>query len=132
MSFNESFFNLAPRDDPESNAQSEITFVTIIIAIIIAWTLVAFWTRFLENLAFGTLNLNGNSSWHSFIVAIVITIFFFAFIWMIDRYDIVPGGLEPEAESIGGEFFGENIGQTSLDDSDGTFIPSSISALPLA
>ena len=100
MSVNESFFNLVAPVSTEQDAPSEITFITVVLAIVIAWILVALWTRVIENLAFGTLGLNGDSFWHAFIVAIVFSVIFIIFVWMIDRYRLVPGTLSAEVEGF--------------------------------
>lgn len=108
MSINNAFFNLAPptnktvEGDTTSGSQtnSEVTFITVVLAIVVAWILVALWTRVVENFTFGTLHLNGNSSWHALIVAFTITVIFLATVWMIDRYGIIPSGLETDIEGI--------------------------------
>ena len=102
MSLNEAFFNLAPPTNmsAEEDATSEVTFITVVLAIVVAWILVALWTRVIENITFGTLHLNGDSSWHAFIVAFTVTVIFLVTVWMIDQYGIIPGGLETDIEGI--------------------------------
>ncbi len=108
MSLNDAFFNLAPPinmtveegSTSVSLANSEITFITVVLAIVVAWILVALWTRVIENFTFGTLRLDGDSSWHALIVALTITVIFLVTVWMIDRYGIIPNGLEAEIEGI--------------------------------
>ena len=78
-----------------------LVFVIVVIAILIAWLLVSLWTRVIENFAYTTLNLDSSSSWHALIVAMVVTVFFFATVWVIDQYDLIPGGLEPVVEGEG-------------------------------
>ena len=131
MSFNQSFFNLAPQTSSDHNPETEVTFITIVLVIVIAWILVALWTRVIENFAFGTLKLNGNSSWHSLIVAFAATIFFLVFVWMMDRYKIVPGSLATEVDQI--DIFGSRSGENILGNSfqsetniNGVFMPSNI------
>ena len=82
-----------------SSAATQTVFVTILSAIIVGWTLVSLWTRAIENLYFGVLGFDEESSWDSFLVALVVTVIFVAFVWMIDTYDIVPGGVESSIES---------------------------------
>ena len=94
MSLNDAFFNLAPPTNMTveegnvsgSQTNSEVTFITVVLAIVVAWILVALWTRVIENFTFGTLHLNGDSSWHALIVAFTITVIFLVTVWMIDRY----------------------------------------------
>jgi len=108
MSLNDAFFNLAPPTSMTaeegnvsgSQANSEITFITVVLAIVVSWILVALWTRVIENFTFGTLHLNGDSSWHALIVAFTITVIFLVTVWMIDKYGIIPNGLETEIEGI--------------------------------
>jgi hypothetical protein len=76
-----------------TGAQSELevpAFLTIVFSIIAGWLLVSVWQRVLENFAYGTLGMNSRSTVHALIVAIVASTAFFAFIWMIDEYEIVP------------------------------------------
>lgn len=73
---------------------SESAFISLLFAIIVSWILVALWTRTVENFAFGTLGLNGDSTVDSFIVAVSISLIFFMLVWTLDQYDIVIGGLE--------------------------------------
>ena len=102
MSLNEAFFNLAPPTNMEADedAESEVTFITVVLAIVVAWILVALWTRVIENFTFGTLHLNGDSSWHAFIVAFAVTVIFLVTVWMIDQYGIIPSGLETDIEGL--------------------------------
>ena len=46
----------------------------------------------LENLAFETLGLNSRSTVHALMIAVLLSISFVTFIWMIDEYEIVPAG----------------------------------------
>lgn len=88
--------------DKDSNSEapamtrsvSESAFISLLFAIIISWILVALWTRTVENFAFGTLGLNGDSTVDSLIVASAISVIFFFLVWTLDQYDIVIGGLE--------------------------------------
>ena len=80
-------------------------FATIVFAIIFGWLLVSVWQRVLENFSYETLGLNSRSTIHALIVAIVSTISFLAFVWMIDEYQIIPaseavGTVEGATEGI--------------------------------
>lgn len=85
-----------------STASSQSIFVTILLAIIVGWILVSLWTRVIENVSFGTLKFNENSAWHSFLIAAGVTAIFVVFVWMVDEYDIVPGGIEGDIEGSEG------------------------------
>jgi len=67
-------------------------FATLVLAIVFGWLLVSVWQRVLENFSYETLGLNSRSTVHAIIVAVILTVAFLAFIWMIDEYDIVPAG----------------------------------------
>lgn len=58
---------------------SEFTFVEALFAIIIAWTLVSLWVRFIDNLAYRTLKLNPVSAFHALVVALTVTAIFIIF-----------------------------------------------------
>lgn len=84
---------------PVKRSTSESAFISLLFAIIISWILVALWTRTVENFVFGTLGLDGDSTVHSLIVAVALSIIFFMLIWMLDQYDVVIGGIERIVES---------------------------------
>lgn len=73
-----------------SGKLDQAAFVIIVLAITFGWLLVSVWQRVLENFAFGTLGLNEQSTLHSILVALVVTVIFLIFTWMIDQYNIVP------------------------------------------
>nr|QBK91429.1 MAG: hypothetical protein LCPAC302_00490 [Pithovirus LCPAC302] len=75
-------------------------FTLLVFSIIFGWLLVSVWLRVLENFSFETLGLDSRSTIHAIIIAVLASSFFFAFIWMIDRYDIVPAS--SAAASLGG------------------------------
>ncbi len=68
-----------------NNGITQGLFITILLAIVIAWILVSLWTRVIENFVFGTLGLIESSTWHAFLLAISVTIIFIVFVWTIDR-----------------------------------------------
>ena len=99
--------NITPPSDFQGN--SEISFVTIVIAIVISWILVALWTRSLENLFYIKLGFNGDSFWQTTLVALIVTILFFVLIWFVDSYELVSSrssGTDEEIESFGSPIIG--------------------------
>ena len=72
---------------------AEFPFIEALLAVILAWVLVALWERVIENFAFGTLGLDPESSFHALIVAVVATIIFVAFTFSINNVveDVVIG-----------------------------------------
>lgn len=65
-------------------------FATIVAAIIVGWILVSLWLRVVENFAFQTLGMSSRSTVHALIIAIIATIAFLAFVWVVDEYEIIP------------------------------------------
>lgn len=78
---------------------SQQIFTIIFLAIVIGWILVALWSRTLDNFSYGYLGLNPDSTWDAVIIALAITIIFIALIWVVDQYDLVPGGIGQDIES---------------------------------
>ena len=96
---------------------SQAIFTIILLSIVLGWILVALWTRAIENFVFGTLYFNENSSWHAFLIAFSVTLIFIGFVWMIDTYKIIPGGIEEKIEN------GESIKNiTNIEFSDDVLI----------
>lgn len=60
---------------------SELTLVETLVVIIIGWILVALWQRFIDNFTFNTLGLNEDSSYHTFIIAIAMSVIFIVFLY---------------------------------------------------
>jgi hypothetical protein len=54
-------------------ALSNLSFAEAVIGIVLAWVLVALWVRVVENLAYGYLALNRDSTRHALLVAVVST-----------------------------------------------------------
>lgn len=68
------------RDNLSSTFLVDVRFIEALFIIVLGWILVALWQRFIDNFTFNTLGLNENSSYHTFIIAIVATIVFVIFI----------------------------------------------------
>ena len=83
-----------------SEFQDSTVFTIILFSIIIAWLIIDILNRLLFNLTYNTMGMNVHSTWHSFLILLVITVFFIAAVWVIDRYGLVPGGLSGQVESI--------------------------------
>lgn len=91
------FVNTSPTantNNSNKNGQNsnEFIFIAIVIAIIVAWVLIALFTRLIENFSFGTLGFNGDSTWHSFLIAFAAIVILLAIIWVEDQYEIIPRG----------------------------------------
>ena len=53
-----------------------LTFVIILIIVIVSWILVELWKKVIDNFAYNTLGMDKNSTVHSLIVAVTITLIF--------------------------------------------------------
>ena len=72
-------------------------FATIVLAIVFGWILVSAAQRVIENGAYVTLGLNSRSTVHALIVFIILFVFFLAFVWMIDEFQVIPAAAAAEA-----------------------------------
>ncbi len=100
MSVTDPFVDITSPLNPTNGNNSQITFISIVVAVTISFILIAFWTRVFENFAFGTLGLNGDLFWHALIVSIALTVIFFAAVWVIDQYQLISGSLEADVEAV--------------------------------
>lgn len=89
--------NLSTNNRRETLSQS--IFTVIFLSIIIGWIVVALWTRVIDNFSFEVLGLSDSSSWDTFLIALFVSIAFITLIWVVDRYNIVPGGVDPSIEA---------------------------------
>jgi hypothetical protein len=95
-----------------NNTFRQEIFIIIFLAIVIGWILVALWSRVLDNFTYGYLGLNQDSTWDAVIIALAITVIFIAFIWVVDIYNLIPGGIDQDVESQD-EFAGVGEGSSS-------------------
>jgi len=58
-------------------------FGIIIVLLLLSWSTVSFWQRFLENLAFGTLGFDPRDTWVTFWLALAVTAAFIFLVWII-------------------------------------------------
>lgn len=65
-------------------------FIVLIVLLLISWSLVTFWQRFLENFFYTTLGFDPDSTIISLFVAILATSFFFLIVWLIKFSGMVP------------------------------------------
>lgn len=75
----------------------DLVFIEVLIAVILAWILVALFQRAIENFAYNTLGLDQNSAFDALIVALVALAIFLAFTFVVDSF--VGGVIEQEVES---------------------------------
>lgn len=84
----------------QTKRSEQINFVTIVLAIIISWIIVAFWTRTLENLFYIKIGFDGESFWQSLLVATLITVFFIGLIFMLQNYSLLRQPTDPLQQRI--------------------------------
>lgn len=82
-------------------------FIILLVLILIAWILVALWTKFLDNFCYRTLGLDEKSSVHTFIVALVVTLILVAFIFTVGRDEML---------------FGDNLNKPNINNDQGYFV----------
>ena len=70
--------------------QGYLVFVTVIVLLLISWSLVTFWQRWLENLIYGTFGLNPDNTMGSFLTAVLTTGIFLGLVWLIKISGIIP------------------------------------------
>lgn len=81
----------------------DLNFVEMLFVIILGWILVALWQRTIDNFTFNSLGLNKDSTYHTFIIAIVATTIFLLFVFSFDNIfgnlveSDIAGGFAPPA-----------------------------------
>ena len=59
----------------------DLSYVDMLFVIVLGWIMVALWQRYIDNLTFNYLKLNKESPYHTFIIALVVTIIFLTFVF---------------------------------------------------
>jgi hypothetical protein len=85
--------NLTPNNLPINNEYQlkndfPLVFIMIIIALVFGWVLTNLWTRVIENIAYVSCGLDINSTWHTFIVACVVTLILVNYISYLQSHNI--------------------------------------------
>ena len=65
-------------------------FAIIITLLLVSWSLVTFWQRFLENFFYNTLGLNPENTLVTLGIAIFATLFFLFIVWFIKVLNVIP------------------------------------------
>lgn len=63
------------------------TLSDLLLVVILGWTLVPLWSRWLDNLSFNTFKLNKDSTYQTFVIALVITALFLVFVYTFDSVE---------------------------------------------
>lgn len=98
---------------------SELTFSEIIIGVVFILILVAFWQRVLENLLYNTINLNKDSTYQSFIIAVSLTVIFLVVINLISSVarNIILGS-DQALPRVGGSFPSEDDNEDGVEEAE--------------
>ncbi len=65
-------------------------FIVLIVLLLISWSLVTFWQRFIENLFYHTFGFNQDNTGATLLAAIISTSFFFLIVWLIKISGLIP------------------------------------------
>ena len=80
----------------------EISYIDLLVVIIFGWILVALWQRVIDNFTFNSLGLNKESTYQTFVIALLATTIFLVFVFTFDAVlgNIVEsgGGFTPPIE----------------------------------
>ena len=74
-----------PRD---SRLLSEISFLEVLIGFILVWIIATIWITFFKNLFYRTMGFNENSTFQTFMIALVITTVMLLFVYISGRRTI--------------------------------------------
>lgn len=89
---------------------SKFSFVQTLIAIIIAWTLVTLWIKFIDNLTYRTLGLNKNSTFHALVIALTVSAIFVVAIYSAeDTVSNIILGTNEDVDIMGDTIISRNI-----------------------
>jgi len=115
-----------------------VTFIDIFFVIMFSYLLSPLWGRFVDNLTFNALKLNKDSTYHTFIIALVATVILIVLIFSFDSVTaglieqditgfIPPSNTTPTTRSIRQNLTIDNNGNIKIDD---TYIDNNISDCP--
>lgn len=65
-----------------NNYLQDIGFLEVLFVIVIGWILVALWQRALDNFTFQTLKMQRDSTYHTIIIALTMTLLFIIFVFL--------------------------------------------------
>lgn len=65
-------------------------FVVVIVLLLISWSLVTFWQRFLENLFYISMGWNAESTSTALLIAVLTTGSFLLIVWLIKVIGLIP------------------------------------------
>lgn len=70
-----------------TTTKQKLAFIKVLIALVLIWIIIAFWTKFVGDLVYVTLGLNQNSTFTSFCIASIITLIMICYIFALDDHD---------------------------------------------
>lgn len=56
----------------------------LLIVVILGWILIPIWSRYIDNLSFNTLKLSKDSTYQTFVIALISTALFLVFVYSFD------------------------------------------------
>lgn len=65
-------------------------FAIIIVLLLLSWSLVVFYQKFLENLFYGTFGFDSENTWMSLLIVVILTFIFLLIVWLIKSLGLVP------------------------------------------
>jgi TRAP-type C4-dicarboxylate transport system permease small subunit len=65
-----------------SNYLQDVGFIELLFVIVIGWMLVALWQRALDNFTFQTLGMQRDSTYHTIVIALTVTLLFIIFVFL--------------------------------------------------
>ena len=93
------------------------SFALLLVLLLISWSLVSFWQRFLENVFYTTLDVDPTNTALALLIAVSITIIYIIILWVIKIFGVIPDiekrflGVAHEDEH--GHYNSAFIGETS-------------------
>lgn len=78
---------------------TDITYVDLLFVIVLGWILVVLWQRPIDNFTYITLGLNKDSTYHTFVIALIATAIFLAFVF---SFDSILGNIVENSTGTGG------------------------------
>ena len=77
---------MSSNNNESSNFTRSVTFIEVLYAFLISYILISAWQHFIETYIYVYLGLNKNSAFHTFIVALTITIIFIALVLLLPSF----------------------------------------------
>lgn len=70
-----------------TSKKQKLAFIKILIALVLTWIIIAFWTKFVGDLVYVTLGLDQNNTLTTFYIALTVTFLMICYIFALDDDD---------------------------------------------